>query len=104
MAVHVNRDGEHPEELHSQWHSWAPDVPLVILESPYRSIRGPLLRFIDEIHNWRDEDVVTVVIPEFVSNRWWHHFLHNQTTAFLKVALFFKPHIVVTSVPHHLRR
>ncbi len=104
VAVHVNRDGEHPDELHQQWHSWAPDVPLIILESPYRSIRGPLLRFIDEIRNWRDEDVVTVVIPEFVSNRWWHHFLHNQTTAFLKVALLFKPHIVVTSVPHHLRR
>ncbi len=104
VAVHVNRDGEHPEELHSQWHSWAPDVPLIILESPYRSIRGPLLRFIDEVRSWRDEDVVTVVIPEFVSNRWWHHFLHNQTTAFLKVALLFKPHIVVTSVPHHLRR
>ncbi len=104
VAVHVNRDGEHPEELHQQWHSWAPDVPLVILESPYRSIRGPLLRFIDEVRSWRDEDVVTVVIPEFVSNRWWHHFLHNQTTAFLKVALLFKPHIIVTSVPHHLRR
>ncbi|HXE76179.1 MAG TPA: APC family permease [Candidatus Xenobia bacterium] len=104
IAVHVNRDGEHPEELQQQWHSWAPDVPLVILESPYRSIRGPLLRFIDEVRSWRDEDVVTVVIPEFVSNRWWHHFLHNQTTAFLKVALLFKPHIIVTSVPHHLRR
>jgi len=104
VAVHINRDGEHPDELRQQWHSWAPDVPLIILESPYRSIRGPLLRFIDEVHSWRDEDVVTVVIPEFVSNRWWHHLLHNQTTAFLKVALLFKPHIVVTSVPHHLRR
>ncbi len=104
VAVHVNRDGEHPDELHQQWHSWAPDVPLIILESPYRSIRGPLLRFIDEVRSWRDEDVVTVVIPEFVSNRWWHHFLHNQTTAFLKVVLLFKPHIIVTSVPHHLRR
>ncbi|MCI0402184.1 MAG: APC family permease [Acidobacteria bacterium] len=104
IAVHINRDGEDREQLQRQWHAWTPDVPLVVLDSPYRAITQPLMRFIDEIHNWRDEDVVTVVIPEFVTSRWWHHFLHNQTTAFLKVALLFKPHVVVTSVPHHLRR
>ncbi len=104
IAIHINRDGVDREELQQQWHAWAPDVPLVVLDSPYRAITKPLMRFIDEIHNWRDEDVVTVVIPEFVTSRWWHHFLHNQTTAFLKVALLFKPHVVVTSVPHHLRR
>ncbi|MGH9788247.1 MAG: APC family permease [Candidatus Acidiferrales bacterium] len=104
IAIHINRDGADREELQQQWHNWAPDVPLVVLDSPYRAITQPLLRFIDEIHNWRDEDVVTVVIPEFVSSRWWHHFLHNQTTAYLKVALLFKPHVIVTSVPHHLRR
>jgi len=104
IAIHINRDGVDREELARQWHAWTPDVPLVVLESPYRAIVQPLMRFIDEIHNWRDEDVVTVVIPEFVTGRWWHHFLHNQTTAYLKVALLFKPHVVVTSVPHHLRR
>ena len=50
IAVHVNRDGQSPDELHQQWHAWAPDVPLIILESPYRSIPGLLLRFIDEVH------------------------------------------------------
>jgi amino acid transporter len=104
IAIHINRDGADREQLQHQWHEWSPDVPLVVLESPFRAITQPLMRFIDEIHNWRDEDVVTVVIPEFVTSRWWHHFLHNQTTAFLKVALLFKPHVVVTSVPHHLRR
>jgi len=104
VAVHINRDGDDREALQQQWHSWSPDVPLVVLDSPYRAIRRPLMRFIDEIHHWRDEDVVTVVIPEFVTSRWWHHLLHNQTTAFLKLALLFKPHVVVTSVPHHLRR
>jgi len=104
IAIHINRDEVDREELQQQWHAWSPDVPLVVLDSPYRAITQPLMRFIDEIHNWRDEDVVTVVIPEFVTGRWWHHFLHNQTTAFLKVALLFKPHVVVTSVPHHLRR
>ena len=104
IAVHVNLYGDDHEQLQQQWHAWSPDVPLVVLDSPYRTVRRPLLQFIDEIHNWRDEDVVTVVIPEFVTGRWWHHFLHNQTTAFLKLVLLFKPHVVVTSVPHHLRR
>jgi hypothetical protein len=104
IAVHVNSQGADRGQLQEQWHAWAPDVPLVVLDSPYRAIRRPLMRFIDEVHYWRDEDVVTVVIPEFVTSRWWHHFLHNQTTAFLKLALLFKPHVVVTSVPHHLRR
>lgn len=104
IAVTVNVDNIDREKLLDQWHAWASDVPLVVLESPYRSIHRPLLRFIDEVENWRDDDVVTVVIPEFVTRRWWHHFLHNQTSLLLKAALLFKPHIIVTSVPHHLRK
>jgi hypothetical protein len=90
--------------LEQQWEEWVADVPLVILESPYRSIHRPLLLFIDEIQDWREDDVVTVVIPEFVARRWWHQFLHNQTSLLLKAALLFRPRIIVTSVPQHLRR
>jgi len=104
IAVTVNVDNLDREKLLEEWHSWVPDVPLVVLDSPYRALHRPLLRFIDEAENWRGDDVVTVVIPEFVTKAWWHHFLHNQTTLFLKAALLFKPRIIVTSVPHHLRR
>lgn len=104
IAVTVNVDNLDREVLLEKWHSWAPSVPLVVLETPLRSIHRPLLRFIDEVESWRDDDVVTVVIPEFVTKRWWHQLLHNQTSLFLKAALLFKPHIIVTSVPHHLRR
>jgi hypothetical protein len=90
--------------LEEQWAEWVDDVPLVILESPYRSIHRPLLLFVDEIQGWRDDDVVTVVIPEFVTRHWWHHLLHNQTSLLLKAALLFRRGIVVTSVPQHLRR
>jgi amino acid transporter len=104
IAVTVNVSGEDPDKLQDAWQAWAPDVPLVVLNSPYRSIHRPLLRFIDEVEEWRHDDVVTVVIPEFVTNRWWHHFLHNQTSLFMKAALLFKPRIIVTSVPHHMRQ
>lgn len=104
IAVTVNVDDADPEKLMEEWQAWAPDVPLIVLDSPYRAIHRPLLRFIDEVEEWRDTDVVTVVIPEFVTSRWWQHFLHNQTSLFLKAALLFKPRIIVTSVPHHLAR
>jgi len=104
IAVTVNLDYEDREKLLEEWQSRVPDVPLVILESPYRAIHRPLLRFIDEVETWRGDDMVTVVIPEFVTASWWHHFLHNQTTLFLKAALLFKPRIIVTSVPYHMQR
>lgn len=104
VAVMVNVDNADRAQLEQQWAEWVADVPLVILESPYRSIHRPLLLFVDQIQDWRDDDVVTVVIPEFVTRHWWHHLLHNQTSWFLKAALFFRRGIVVTSVPQHLRR
>ena len=104
IAVSVNVDQVDPEKMEQQWEEWAPDVPLVILNSPYRAIHRPLLQFIREIETWRNDDVVTVVIPEFIAKRWWHQFLHNQTSLFLKAALVFQPHIVVVSVRQHLRR
>ncbi len=104
IAVTVNVNNEDREKLDQEWQARAPDVPLVVLDSPYRGILGPLLRFIDEVERWRQDDVVTVVIPEFVTRRWWHHFLHNQTSLFLKAALLFRPRIIVTSVPHHMRQ
>ncbi|MBI3935293.1 MAG: amino acid permease [Acidobacteria bacterium] len=104
IAVSINVDQADPEKLEQQWEEWAPDVPLVVLNSPYRAIQRPLLQFIREVENWRNDDVVTVVIPEFVAKRWWHQFLHNQTSLFLKAALVFQPRIVVVSVRQHLRR
>jgi amino acid transporter len=104
IAVTVNVSGEDRDKLQEAWQAWAPDVPLVVLSSPYRSILRPLLRFIDEVETWRDDDVVTIVIPEFVTSSWWHQLLHNQTSLFMKAALLFKPRIIVTSVPHHMRQ
>ncbi|HEX9760203.1 MAG TPA: hypothetical protein VGA40_04760, partial [Candidatus Acidoferrales bacterium] len=79
------------------------DVPLVVLSSPYRSVVQPLLRFIDEVEDLRNDDKLTVLMPEFVPARWWHNLLHNQTSLALKGALLFRPGIIVTSVPHHLK-
>ena len=104
IAVTVNVDGEDPERLQAQWAGWVEDVPLVVLNSPYRSILRPLLRFIDEVESFRNDDVVTVLLPEFVPARWWERLLHNQNGLILRGALALKPKVVVTSVRRHLQR
>jgi hypothetical protein len=48
--------------------------------------------------------VVTVVLPEFVPARWWHHLLHNQTSLLIKGSLLFRKNMVVTSVPYRLEQ
>lgn len=103
IPVTVNTDGRSHDEIRQGWRRIFPDADLVILDSPYRSVAQPLLRFIDEIEDLRQDDKVTVLLPEYVPARWWHNLLHNQTSLVLKGALLFKPRIVVTSVPTHLR-
>jgi len=103
IAVHVSTDGHDRTALQTRWKKFVSDVPLIVLDSPYRSVLRPLLQFIDEIEELRSEDKLTVLLPEFVPKRWWHNLLHNQTTLILKGVLLLRPGIVVTSVPFHLR-
>jgi amino acid transporter len=105
VAVHVAADEEAEDvaKLEAKWQKWAPEVPLVIVESPYRSLLGPLLLYIDALHRQQPDRILTVLIPEFVASRWWEHLLHNQSALRLKGTLLFRPGIVVTSVPYHIR-
>ncbi|MDQ2682853.1 MAG: APC family permease [Chloroflexota bacterium] len=103
-AVHVSDGEEDAGEFTAAWNELGLPVQLVVIESPYRALTGPLLKYIDEIDRQRPDDTVTVVLPEFIARHWWEHVLHNQTALRLKAALLFKPGIVVTSVPYHLER
>ena len=87
-----------------EWDNGAAGVPLVVLASPYRSLMEPLLEYIEQLDAEHPDDYITVVLPEFVPARWWHHLFHNQRALLIKGALLFKPNTVVTSVPFHLER
>jgi amino acid transporter len=108
-AVYVELEPGAGERVRERWEHWWPDVPLVIRPSPYRSIAGPLMDFLDETdreHN--DGQLATVVLPEFVPARWWHAFLHNQTTWLLKAALLYRRRRLgyqraIIDVTYHLR-
>jgi len=102
-AVYVGLSPEATEQLRGQWPRWGQGVQLVVLDSPYRSLMEPLLEYIDTLSRSDTGTFITVVLPEFVPARWWHHLFHNQSALLIKGALLFKPNTVVTSVPFHLR-
>lgn len=101
-AVHVSDDQAELDEFQRRWEAIGTDVPLILIESPYRSLIGPLMSYLDEVEKQRPGDTITVVLPEFVAHHAWEHVLHNQTALRLKAALLFRPGTVVTSVPYHL--
>jgi amino acid transporter len=102
-AVYVNVDPMMTDHIRRDWEQWGQGVPLVVLDSPYRSLMEPFLEYIEQIDSERPDDFLTVVLPEFVPAKWWHHLFHNQRALLIKGALLFKPKVVVTSVPFHLR-
>jgi hypothetical protein len=77
------------------------DVPLAIVDSPFRDIGPPLLAEIRR-RTRRGDTTVTIVLPEFVVNRWWEHALHNQTGFYIKRLLLLEPNVVVANIPVHL--
>jgi hypothetical protein len=104
VGIHVTDGREAAEELREQWEESIPDVPLVVVESPYRSLVEPILAYIEGIDRTQPNHIVTVVLPEFVPKHFWQRFLHNQLALRLKKALIDRPNTVVVDVPYHLQR
>jgi amino acid transporter len=103
-AVYIDVNPVGIEKLRNEWQKYGEDTPLVVLASPYRSLLEPLLEYIEQISRQEPDAYITVVLPEFVPAKWWHHIFHNQRALLIKGALLFKPNTVVTSVPFHLVR
>ena len=108
-VVTVEIDPETTAALYERWQDLLPETPLLVLPSPYRSVTAPLLEYIDRFVQV-EGDYVTVVVPEFVPAKWWHHLLHNETAWSLKLALLYyrqswkgRFHII-TDVPFYLQR
>ena len=102
-AVYVELDPERTRRLEEKWVKHGLGVPLIVLTSPYRSLLGPLLEYIDNLRGREGRHMVTMVLPEFIPARWWQHLLHNQTALLIKGALLFRRNVVVTDVPYHLK-
>lgn len=103
-VVYVELDEAATERLRSMWAKLHTGIDLVVLESPYRSVIQPILDYIRSVDQESQDDMLTVVIPEFVTARWWHSVYHNQTAFLIRTALMFERNKVVTSVRYHLTR
>jgi hypothetical protein len=101
-GVYVEITPEQTQRVEERWGRFASGMPLVVLRSPYRSVAGPLLEYLDHLQRQAPVQFITIILPEFIPARWWQHLLHNQTALLIKGALLFRKGIVVTNVPYHL--
>ncbi len=101
-AVTVNVDHDETELLRREWEDSDIDIPLTILDSPYREISRPVIDYVKRLRQEQPRDVVSVFIPEYVVGHWYEHLLHNQSALRLKGRLLFTPGVMVTSVPYQL--
>ena len=101
-AVFVETDPERTRRLEEKWGKYGMGVPLIVLTSPYRSLLGPLTKYVDQLRNQGENHVITIVLPEFIPARWWQLGLHNQTAFLIKGAMLFRKNVIVTDVPYHL--
>lgn len=102
-AVYVSMDADEAERVRKKWEQWGEGVRLVILDSPYRLLLEPLLDYIQQISERRQaNETITIVVPQFVPRHWWNNLLHTQAAWMLRLALLFKPGIVITDVPYQV--
>lgn len=102
VAVHVDIGSTDREKLQEKWRKLESDIPLHIIDSPYRSVIDPIVNFVSEFEERYPDLFTTIIIPAFVTRNWWDGILHNQTTLFLKNALRAKKSRVVTTVRYYL--
>ncbi|HEX8940179.1 MAG TPA: APC family permease [Candidatus Limnocylindrales bacterium] len=103
-CVFVSDDPDEMERIRAEWEEHVPDIPLVVVESPYRALVSPLLAYLEVLdRGWpsdREAPVTFVVIPEYVARSWWERILYNQASRRLRTALLGRPHTVVVDVPY----
>ena len=104
-AVFINMSADEAETMQREWQALNEPMPLQLIESPYRSITGPLLKYIDRVSADNPDANVVVIIPEIIPKRRIHLLLHNQTMSVLKWILLFRPrNRILISVPFHLEK
>nr|WP_232108382.1 MULTISPECIES: APC family permease [Streptomyces] len=101
-ALSVNVDPADTKVLREEWERRGIDVPLKVLDSPYREVTRPVIEYVKGLRRESPRDVVSVIIPEYVVGHWYEHLLHNQSALRLKGRLLFTPGVMVTSVPYQL--
>jgi amino acid transporter len=101
-AVHITNDPTTADQLREHWQHLAGPMELVVVESPYRALVGPLLRYMDALQTLHPDRPIVVVLADVVPRHWWENLLHNQTSLRLKLRLFGRRNTIVVDVPFTL--
>jgi amino acid transporter len=102
MAATVVTNDQETDHIFEEWEQHDIPIQLRVLHSPYRDLTGSVLRFLDELDEEWPDDIITVVVPEFVLDHWWEQALHNQSALLLRARLRDRPNTVIVAVPTHL--
>lgn len=102
-ALYVEIEPQWTKSIEEDWKKYVPDIPLVIVRSPFRSLVHPIMHYLDKLHQKDPDEVVTVIVGEFVSDKWWHGLLHGNTGLILKLAFLARRDVVVTNVRYWLK-
>jgi amino acid transporter len=101
-ALYIEIEPQWTKSVEDEWKKYVPDVPLVVVRSPYRSLVRPIMHYLDKLHKQDPDQIVTVIVGEFVSEKWWHGLLHGNTGLILKFAFLARRDVVVTNVRYWL--
>ncbi|CCI51912.1 MAG: APC family permease [Tetrasphaera jenkinsii] len=102
-AITVDADPEATHALQEEWERRGIPVTLKALESPYREVTSPIVKYVKSIRRASPRELVVVYVPEYVVGHWYEQILHNQTALRLRTRLHFTPGVMVASVPWQLR-
>lgn len=100
-ALYIALEPEDAQRIHEKWEVWGEGTRLHVVDSHYRLLIEPILQYIEAqcLVRQRNE-VITVVVPQFVSHQWWSGLLHSQTAFMLRMALLLRPGVVIIEVPY----
>ncbi len=106
IAVYVAFDKESEIKMQQKWKEWKPDVRLITVVSSYRSLMRPITKLVAKIQEKAQENhhSVTVLIPQFITKKSWHNFLHNQSSILLRIYLLYKKNVIVSTVPYRFKK
>ena len=104
IMLHVSTDPESAEKVKQRVSTYASDLKLVVVESPFRSFVRPLLAYVKAIHSQRPDAFVTIILPEFITAHWWERYLHERSALRLHKAFERHPNIAVVMVPYLLEK
>ncbi|CAG9611530.1 Potassium transporter KimA [Bacillus rhizoplanae] len=106
IAVYVAFDKESEIKMQEKWKAWKPNIRLVTIVSSYRSLMRPIKKLVTTIQDKAQEEhyAVTVLIPQFITKKNWHNFLHNQSSVLLRIYLLYKKNVIVSTVPYRFKK